>query len=123
MSEAPLRLVPSPTKPLSVAELGRAVKAAVEGAPALWVEGEVVQAKLSPNGHLYFDLKDDREDARMSCVMWKGSVSRNKARMVPGERVQVKGKPSVFVPRGSSSLWPKWPCPRGQGPRPRPSRR
>ena len=113
MSEAPLRLVPSPTKPLSVAELGRAVKAAVEGAPALWVEGEVVQAKLSPNGHLYFDLKDDREDARMSCVMWKGSVSRNKARMVPGERVQVKGKPSVFVPRGQLQFVAEMAVPAG----------
>jgi exodeoxyribonuclease VII large subunit len=115
MSEAPLRLVPSPTKPLSVAELGRAVKAAVEGAPALWVEGEVVQAKLSPNGHLYFDLKDDREDARMSCVMWKGSVSRNKARMVPGERVQVKGKPSVFVPRGQLQFVAEMAVPAGAG--------
>ncbi len=115
MSEAPLRLVQSPAKPLSVAEFGRAMKAAVEGSPALWVEGEVVQSKQSPTGHLYFELKDDREEARLSCVMWKGSVSRNRARMVAGERVQVKGRPSVYVPRGSLQFVAELAVPAGAG--------
>jgi len=115
MSEAPLRLVQSPTKPLSVAEFGRVMKAAVEGTAAVWIEGEVVQSKQSPTGHLYFELKDDREEARLSCVMWKGSVSRNRARMVAGERVQVKGRPSVYVPRGSLQFVAELAVPAGAG--------
>ncbi|MEZ4409184.1 MAG: exodeoxyribonuclease VII large subunit [Polyangiales bacterium] len=116
MSEASLRLVPSPPKPLTVAELNRTVKSAVEERfPSLWVEGEIAAVKVMSSGHVYFDLKDEREDARVSCAMWKGNAQRSKAHLAVGERVQLRGKPGLFVPRGQFQFIAEVAVPSGAG--------
>jgi exodeoxyribonuclease VII large subunit len=116
MSDAPLRLVTAPPKAMSVAELNRTIKAGIEERfPSLWVEGEVTACKVAPTGHLYFDLKDDREEARVSAVMFKGSVSRSRARIANGERVQVKCKPGLYVPRGQFQILAELALPVGAG--------
>ena len=38
----------------------------------LWVQGEVSNFRLSPNGHYYFTLKD--EAAQISCFVWKRNI-------------------------------------------------
>ncbi len=87
---------------MSVAEFNRAAADALRDhfRRALWIEGEVSQAKLYPSGHLYFELKDDREDARLACVMWKSNASRANARIAVGERVELFGRPSIYGPSG-----------------------
>jgi exodeoxyribonuclease VII large subunit len=116
MTEVPLRLVPSAPKPMSVAELNRTIKAGIEERfPTVWVEGEVTACKTAPTGHVYFDLKDEREDARVSVVMFKGSAARSKARIANGERVQLKCKPGLYVPRGQFQVVAELALPAGAG--------
>lgn len=116
MSEASLRLVTVPPKAMSVAELNRTIKAGIEERfPSVWVEGEVTACKVVGSGHVYFDLKDDREEARVSAVMFKGNVSRSRARIANGERVQVKCKPGLYVPRGQFQIVAELALPVGAG--------
>jgi exodeoxyribonuclease VII large subunit len=98
-----LRPLPTAPKPLSVAEFNRAARESLEQrfAASVWVEGEISSAKLVASGHLYFELKDEREDARLACVMWKGSLARAKAKMTVGEKILLRGKPTIYQPRGS----------------------
>ncbi|HEX9298425.1 MAG TPA: exodeoxyribonuclease VII large subunit, partial [Polyangiaceae bacterium] len=85
----------------SVADLDRRLKRAVEGASiAVWVEGEVSNAKPAPSGHVYFCLKDEREDAIIECVMYRSAPVRARRLIVDGARVQLRGRATVWAPRG-----------------------
>src|SRR5258707_14786171 len=85
----------------SVAELDRRLKRAVEGASAdVWVEGEVSGAKPAPSGHVYFALKDELEDAILECVMYRSSPVRARRLIVDGARVQLRGRATIWAPRG-----------------------
>jgi exodeoxyribonuclease VII large subunit len=89
------------TQIYSVAELDRRLKRAVEGSSAdVWVEGEVSGAKPAPSGHVYFALKDEREDAILECVMYRSSPVRARHLIVDGARVQLRGRATVWAPRG-----------------------
>ena len=86
---------------LSVAELDRTLKRAVEGCSNdVWVEGEVSGAKPAASGHLYFSLKDEQEDAMIECVMYRSSSLRSRQLIVDGARVQLRGRATVWAPRG-----------------------
>ncbi|MGA7120350.1 MAG: exodeoxyribonuclease VII large subunit, partial [Polyangiaceae bacterium] len=90
-------------RPLSVAELDRAIKGAVDDvfAKAVWVEGEVVDSRPAPSGHLYFCLKDEREEATVDVVIYRSAVTpRMRALCVDGARVRLRGKPTFWAPRG-----------------------
>ncbi|MEO0402457.1 MAG: exodeoxyribonuclease VII large subunit [Pseudomonadota bacterium] len=64
----------SNTPEFSVSEIAGKVKRLIEGELG-WVriKGEVGRVVLARSGHLYFDLKDDRNV--LSCMTWKGQVS------------------------------------------------
>jgi exodeoxyribonuclease VII large subunit len=103
--------VPKPAdnepRPLTVAELDRAIKGAVEDAfsAPVWVEGEVTGARPAPSGHLYFCLKDEREEAAIDVVMYRANVTpRMRALCVDGARLRLRGKPTVWAPRGRLQL-------------------
>lgn len=61
------------TPEFSVSEIAGTVKRLIEGELG-WVRirGEVGRVTLARSGHLYFDLKDDRN--QLSCATWKGQV-------------------------------------------------
>ena len=63
----------SNTPEFSVSEIAGKVKKLIEGELG-WVriKGEVGRVVLARSGHLYFDLKDDRNV--LSCMTWKGQV-------------------------------------------------
>jgi len=98
-----LRPVSAAPKPLSISEFNRTARETLEQrfAASVWIEGEISSAKLVTSGHLYFELKDEREDARLACVMWKGSLAKAKAKMTVGEKIQLRGKPTIYNSRGS----------------------
>jgi exodeoxyribonuclease VII large subunit len=86
---------------ISVAELSRLLKHAVEGvAGSEWVEGEVASFKRAASGHVYFSLRDEREDASMDCVMYRLEAQRSRGILADGARVQLLGRPTLWVPRG-----------------------
>ena len=77
---------PPPEEPrtLSVGELNRRIKQAVEEGfdlPA-WVEGEVVGARPASSGHLYFTLKDETEDAAVDVAMYKTSITARARKLI-----------------------------------------
>jgi len=92
-----------PPPPLTVAELDRAIKGALEGAfeVPVWVEGEVTDARPAPSGHLYFSLKDEIEDASVDVVVYRSNVTpRMRTLCVNGARARMRGKPTMWAPRG-----------------------
>jgi len=99
----PAKPADSEPRPLTVAELDRSIKGAVEGAfeTAVWVEGEVADARPAPSGHLYFCLKDEREDASIDAVIYRSNVTpRMRQLCVDGARVRLRGRPTLWAPRG-----------------------
>jgi exodeoxyribonuclease VII large subunit len=91
-----------PTEPvISVAEYSRRLRRVVEESPSgEWVEGEVSGSKTAPSGHVYFSLKDEREPALIDCVMYRTQALRFRKLLTDGTRIQVRGKASLWVPRG-----------------------
>src|SRR5215510_6679217 len=100
----------------SVADLDRRLKRAVEGATVdVWVEGEVSGAKPAPSGHVYFCLKDELEDATIECVMYRSSPVRSRRLIVDGARVQLRGRATVWAPRGRLQFMADVARPAGRG--------
>jgi exodeoxyribonuclease VII large subunit len=92
---------------LSVAELDRTIRSAVDEAfqGAVWVEGEVVDVRAAPSGHLYFCLRDEREEASIDVVIYRSNLTpRSRTLCVDGARVRLRGKPTFWVPRGRLQL-------------------
>ncbi len=92
---------------LSVAELDRAIKGALDGAftAGVWVEGEVCNARPASSGHLYFGLKDEKEDASIDVVVYRSNVTpRMRTLIADGTRVRLRGRPTFWAPRGRLQL-------------------
>jgi exodeoxyribonuclease VII large subunit len=98
---------PEEPRPLTVAELDRAIKGSLDEAFAtgVWVEGEVADARPAPSGHLYFALKDEKEEASIDVVLYRSSVTpRMRTLCVDGARVRLRGRPTFWAPRGRLQL-------------------
>ncbi len=88
---------------LSVEALNRQVRQLVEGNLGLvWVQGEISNFKAHTSGHHYFSLKDSK--SQVSAVMFRGFNSRIKFRIHDGLEVIVRGRISVYEPRGSYQI-------------------
>ncbi|MFC1589805.1 exodeoxyribonuclease VII large subunit [Pseudomonadota bacterium] len=87
----------------SVSELNRAAAGVLEqNFSWIWVEGEISNLAQPSSGHIYFSLKDS--GAQVRCAMFK---SRNQVlNFSPenGQQVQVRGKVSLYQPRGDYQL-------------------
>ncbi len=89
--------------PLTVSELTEQIKGLLESQMgSLWVEGEISQLNQHRSGHVYLSLKDS--GARIDAVIWRSTVARLRYRPEPGEKVQVKGRLSVYAPHGAYKL-------------------
>jgi exodeoxyribonuclease VII large subunit len=95
---------PAPARKIyRVTELTRRIKAVLEGdIGAVWVEGEVSNARTYPSGHIYFTLKD--EGAQLSAVMFRGVAAASKAPVKDGAKLRVYGELSVYEQRGQYQL-------------------
>lgn len=108
------------SKVLTVGELTRSIRGILETRfGAVWVQGEISNYKLHPNGHQYFTLKDQR--AQIACVIWRdtmaplGSEGGRPSPLTDGTQVQVFGTVSVFEARGQYQLSVQIVQPRGLG--------
>ncbi|MCL5267756.1 MAG: exodeoxyribonuclease VII large subunit [Bacteroidetes bacterium] len=82
--------------------------------PSVIVEGEISNFKRHmPSGHLYFTLKDD--EAQIRVVMWRSDAVRLKFGISDGMKVLVKGRVSLYEPRGDFQLYAANITPAGQG--------
>ena len=105
----------SDDKVLQVKDLVRLAKGTLErNFPAVIVEGEVSNFKRHmPSGHLYFTLKDDVAQVRV--VMWRSDAARVRFDIGDGMKVLIKGKISIYEPRGDFQLYAVNILPAGQG--------
>ncbi len=81
----------SNTPEFSVSEIAGRVKKLIEGELG-WVriKGEVGRVVLARSGHLYFDLKDERNV--LSCMTWKGQVPELGTMPEEGMEVVAEGR-------------------------------
>ena len=91
---------------LSVSDLNGRLRQRMQSLGQVIVEGEVSGFKgPAPTGHLYFTLKDEREDACISCAMFRREAQLGGGnRIVNGARVRVRGSADLFAPRGALQL-------------------
>ncbi|MEI7912706.1 MAG: exodeoxyribonuclease VII large subunit [Verrucomicrobiota bacterium] len=94
---------PSAPKALSVTQLLRRMKNAVESAVGeVWIEGEVSNLKKQGSGHWYFSLKDD--GAQIQCAMFGAAKRPGAAALQDGAQVRVFAEASVYEARGQLQL-------------------
>ncbi len=90
-------------KPQSVSELNNQIGALLESTFLhVKVEGEVSRPTYHTSGHLYFTLKD--KDSAISCVMFKGNVSKLKFKIEDGISLIIDGSINVYAPRGTYQI-------------------
>ncbi len=98
----------------SVGELNSVIRQMLEGEfGEVWVRGEISNFKPHTSGHYYFSLKDDR--AQVSAVMFRGFNSKLKFKPENGLEVIVRGKITVYEPRGNYQVYCEFMEPVGAG--------
>jgi len=88
---------------LSVSQLNRDVREMLDnGLPLLWVEGELSNLARPASGHLYFTLKDSK--AQIRCALFKARGRLLPFRPENGAQVLIRGRVSLYEPRGDYQL-------------------
>ncbi|MDI5986413.1 exodeoxyribonuclease VII large subunit, partial [Halomonas sp. M4R5S39] len=94
---------PDTSVPLSVSEVNRRARQTLErDFGELWVEGELSGVSRPGSGHVYFTLKDER--AQLRCALFRNRARFVAAPMRDGDLVKVRGRLSIFEPRGDYQL-------------------
>lgn len=102
------------TKPKSVSQLTREIKALVEGSLGLqWVTGEISNCRPARSGHVYFTLKD--QNAQIAAVVWRTTAERLKFELKDGMEIVAMGPVEVYAARGSYQLIVNRLMPKGVG--------
>lgn len=82
-----------------VSDLNRAARGLLEGGfPLLWVEGEISNLARPASGHLYFSLKDTQ--AQVRCALFRNRSLLLRFKPTDGMQVLVRGRVSLYEPRG-----------------------
>jgi exodeoxyribonuclease VII large subunit len=98
----------------TVSHLTAQVKSLVENYfSSLWVSGEISSLSRAGSGHVYLSLKDP--DALIRCVIWRTAAQRLRLELGEGMEVLVRGRLSVYPPRGDYQLVIDEIQPRGRG--------
>jgi exodeoxyribonuclease VII large subunit len=79
----------------------------------VWVEGEISNLAMPASGHLYFTLKD--AGAQIRCVMFRASARALRFKLRDGMGLVVRGRVSLFEPRGEYQLIVEYLEPQGIG--------
>lgn len=87
----------------TVQQLNVAIRQLLENQIGIvWVRGELSNFKPHSSGHFYFSLKDSQ--AQISGVMFRGFNSKLKFKPHDGMEVLVRGRLTVYEPRGSYQI-------------------
>ena len=88
---------------LTVSDLTADIRSVLENAYSdVWVEAEISNCRLWNTGHLYFTLKDP--GAQIKAVMFKSDVRSLKFKPEDGLHVIVRGRISVYEPKGEYQI-------------------
>ncbi len=88
---------------LTVSELSAALKRTIEDAYGyVRVRGELGKVSYHSNGHVYFDLKDDR--ACVAGVIWRTAAARIKLKLEAGLEVVITGRLTTYQSRSQYQI-------------------
>jgi exodeoxyribonuclease VII large subunit len=88
---------------LSVEQLNKRIRGTIETQFfQVWVKGELSNFKAHSSGHFYFSLKDSQ--SQIKAVMFKGYNSKLKFKPQDGMEVLLRGKVTVYEPRGEYQI-------------------
>ena len=91
------------TPEFTVSEVSGAVKRTLEGEfGRIRVRGEVGRVFRARSGHLYYDIKDDRNV--LACTTWKGQISQLSVEPEEGLEVVVTGRLTAFGAQSKYNL-------------------
>jgi exodeoxyribonuclease VII large subunit len=79
----------------------------------VWVEGELSNCRPWNTGHLYFTIKD--VGAQIKAVMWRSAMRSLRFKPEDGLHVVVRGRVSVYDPKGEYQLVCEHMEPKGAG--------
>lgn len=101
-------------RPLTVSELNQQVKGELERRfSSVWVEGEIVNFMAANSGHWYFTLNDGDSQLKAACYVRNNMRIRFKP--FDGLQVQVRGKLTLYAPRGEYQILVESLQPVGEG--------
>ncbi len=101
-------------RPLTVSELNDQTKAELERRfSSVWVEGEISNFFSASSGHWYFTLKD--ADAQIKAACYSRSNARIRFKPTNGLHVAVRGKLTIYKPRGEFQILVESLDPVGEG--------
>ncbi len=87
----------------SVEQLNITIRQTLEGQLGIiWLQAEISNFKPHTSGHFYFSLKDSK--AQISAIMFRGSNSKLKFKPHDGLEVIVRGRITVYEPRGTYQI-------------------
>src|SRR6201984_3781394 len=88
---------------LTVSELSTALRRTIEDAYGyVRVRGELGKVSYHGNGHVYFDLKDER--ACIAGVIWRSTTPRIKLRLEAGLEVVITGRLTTYPGRSQYQI-------------------
>lgn len=101
-------------RPLTISELNEQVKVELERRfSSVWIEGEIVDFFDARSGHWYFSLHDGESQLKAAC--YKGSNWKIRFMPFDGIQVRVRGKLSLYAPRGEYQILVESLEPVGEG--------
>lgn len=88
---------------LSVEDLNKQIRDMIEtGFQLVWVKAEISNFKPHTSGHFYFSLKDSK--SQIKAVMFRGHNARLKFKPHDGLEVLIRGRVTVYEPRGDYQI-------------------
>jgi exodeoxyribonuclease VII large subunit len=98
----------------TVSDVNKAVRSTLENNfKLLWIKGEISNFKAHSSGHFYFCLKDSK--ASINAVMFRGFNQSLRFKPHDGLEVIVRGKVTVYEPRGTYQIFCEMIEPVGAG--------
>lgn len=90
-------------RPQTISELNADIKGALERKfGSVWIEGEITNFFDASSGHWYFTLSDS--DSQIKAVCFKGANWKIRFKPFNGLQVRVRGKVTVYEPRGEYQI-------------------
>ncbi len=101
-------------RPLTISELNEQVRGELERRfSSVWLEGEITDFYDAASGHWYFTLHDSESQVKAAC--YKGANWRIRFKPFNGLLVRVRGKITVYEPRGEYQVLVESLEPVGEG--------
>jgi len=68
------------------------------------IMGEVSEVSFGPTGHVYFTLKDEKDESIIKCVIWKFRYDIYGVELKEGIKIIATGYPEIYAPWGKLSF-------------------